>query len=124
LLFTADYPDYIIMPCFSCKAALLNLASPLLGLCLSVKGPSDRAVLMPRSISTASFSLTARQPCYTLLTSFVLGPCLLSTKDFDTTLHITKFLLSLFGYWSPTSYNTKKERMGNGLSISSTLQQQ
>jgi hypothetical protein len=30
-------------------------------------------MLMPRSISTASVSLLARQPCWTLLTSFVLG---------------------------------------------------
>jgi hypothetical protein len=27
LLFTADSPDYLSMPCFPCKAALLNLAS-------------------------------------------------------------------------------------------------
>jgi hypothetical protein len=101
LLFTADYPDYINMPCFPCKAALLNLASPWLGPCLSAKGPIDRAVLMPRSISTASVCLFARQPGRTLLTSFVLGPFLLSTKVFDTALHMPKFLLSLFSYWSP-----------------------
>jgi hypothetical protein len=73
LLFTADYPDFVNMPCFPCKAALLSLASPWLGPCLSAKGPFDRAVLMPRSISTASVSLLARQPCWTLLTSFVPG---------------------------------------------------
>jgi hypothetical protein len=48
---------------FPYKAALLNLASPWLGPCLSAKGPFDRAVLMPRSISTASVSLLARRPC-------------------------------------------------------------
>jgi hypothetical protein len=37
-----------------------------------------------------------------LLTSFVLGPCFLSTKVFDTTLHMSEFFLSLFRYWSPT----------------------
>jgi hypothetical protein len=39
LLFTADYTDFVSMSCFPCKAALLNLASPSLGLCLSTKGP-------------------------------------------------------------------------------------
>jgi hypothetical protein len=101
-LFTADYPDFVNMLCFPCKAALLNLASPWLGPCLSAKGPFDRAVLMLRSISTASVSLLARQPCWALLTSFVLGPCLLSTKVFDTALHMSKFFLSLFSYWSLT----------------------
>jgi hypothetical protein len=37
-----------------------------------------------------------------LLTFFVPGPCLLSTKVFDTTLNMSKFFLSLFSYWSPT----------------------
>jgi hypothetical protein len=53
--------------------------------------------------STASASSLARQPCRTLLTSFMLGPCLLSTKDLDMALLMSKFLLSLFNYWSLTS---------------------
>jgi hypothetical protein len=39
LLFSTDYPAQVSMSCFSCKAALLNLASPWLGLRLSVKKP-------------------------------------------------------------------------------------
>jgi hypothetical protein len=37
-----------------------------------------------------------------LLTSFMPGPCLLSTKVFDMALHMSKFFLSLFSYWPPT----------------------
>jgi hypothetical protein len=48
LLFTTDYPDYVNMPCFPCKAALLNLAFPWLGPCMSAKRPFDRAMLMAR----------------------------------------------------------------------------
>jgi hypothetical protein len=51
---------------------------------------------------TASVSLPARLPCWTLLTSFMTGLCLLSTKDFYTALLMSKFLLSLFSYWSST----------------------
>jgi hypothetical protein len=36
---------------FLCKAALLNLASPWLGPCLSAKRPFDRAILMPKLLS-------------------------------------------------------------------------
>jgi hypothetical protein len=39
LLFTTDYPDQVSMSCFSFKVALLNLASPWLGLCLLAKRP-------------------------------------------------------------------------------------
>jgi hypothetical protein len=38
-----------------------------------------------------------------LLTSFILVPCLLSTKDFDMSLLMSRFLIILFSYWSPTS---------------------
>jgi hypothetical protein len=48
LLLTTDSPDYVSMSCFSCKAALLKLASSWLGQCLSAKRSFDRAVLMPR----------------------------------------------------------------------------
>jgi hypothetical protein len=37
-----------------------------------------------------------------LLTSFMPGPCLLSTKVFDMALQVSKFFLNLFSYWSPT----------------------
>jgi hypothetical protein len=32
------------------------------------------------------------------------SPCLLSTKVFDMALHMSKFFLSLFSYWSPTTW--------------------
>jgi hypothetical protein len=49
---------------FSLQGTLLNLASPWLDLCLSAKGPFDRAVLVQRSISTASVSsLLLAEPC-------------------------------------------------------------
>jgi hypothetical protein len=89
LLFTVDYPDYVNIPCFSWKVALLKLASPWLGLCLSAK-------VYLHCLSLPTYKAA------TLLTSFVLGPCLLSTKIFDTALHMSKFLLSLFSYWFPT----------------------
>jgi hypothetical protein len=54
-----------------------------------------------QDLSPLPQSPLVRQPCWTLLTSFVPGPCLLSTKVFDIALHISKFLLSLFRYWSP-----------------------
>jgi hypothetical protein len=57
-----------------------------------------------KATSTASVSPLARQPCGTLLTSFVLGPCLLSTKDLDVAMLMLRFLLSLFSYWSPTYF--------------------
>jgi hypothetical protein len=102
LLFTTDYPDYVRVSCFSCMTALLNIASPWLGLCLSAKRPFDSHA-HAKATSTASVSPLTRQPCFTLLTSFMLGPCLLSTKDFDMALLMSRFLLNLFSYWSPTS---------------------
>jgi hypothetical protein len=39
LLFSTDYPAQVSVSYFSCKAALLNLASPWLGPCLSAKRP-------------------------------------------------------------------------------------
>jgi hypothetical protein len=39
LLFSADYPDLVSVSCCSCKAVLLNLAFPWLGLCLLAKRP-------------------------------------------------------------------------------------
>jgi hypothetical protein len=62
-LFTTDYLDYVNISCFPCKITLLNLASPWLGPCLSAKEPFDRAMLIPRSIATASVFLLTRQPC-------------------------------------------------------------
>jgi hypothetical protein len=56
-----------------------------------------------KATCTASVSPLARQPCWTLLT---LGLCLLSTKGLDMTMLMSKFLLSLFSYWSPTLLNT------------------
>jgi hypothetical protein len=85
------------VPCFPCKAALLNLASSWLGPYLATKGPFDRAMLMLQSPYLHAALLNhAHLLC--------ARPCLLSTKVFDTALHMSKFLLSLFGYWSPTLY--------------------
>jgi hypothetical protein len=46
LLFTADNPDYVNMPCFPCKEAMLNFASPWMGSGLSAMQPFDRNVPM------------------------------------------------------------------------------
>jgi hypothetical protein len=102
LLFTAGYPDFVNMPCFSCKAALLNLASPWLGLCLSARGPLTEPWSC-QSLSplpqTPYLQSSLADPCSPPL---CLGPCLFSTKVFDMALHMSKFFLSLFSYWSPT----------------------
>jgi hypothetical protein len=39
LLFSTEYPDQVSLSYFSCKAALLSLALPWLGPCLSAKRP-------------------------------------------------------------------------------------
>jgi hypothetical protein len=76
---------------FSLQGSVAEPCLPLAGPCLSAKGLFDTAVLMPRSISTASVSLLARLN----LAHLHAGAFLLSTKVFDTALHMSKFFSSL-----------------------------
>jgi hypothetical protein len=90
---------------FSLQGSFAELCLPLAG-----SGPINHVAFWQscahaRSVSTASVFLLARQPCWTLLTSFVTELCLLSTNVFDKALHMSKFFLSLFSYWSPTAQN-------------------
>jgi hypothetical protein len=68
--------------------ALFSLQDILAELCLPLAGSGSishvafwQSCAHAWSISTASVSLLARQPCWTLLTSFVPGPCLSAQRS-------------------------------------------
>jgi hypothetical protein len=76
-----------------------SLAEPRLPLAGSVpvsQEALDRAVLISRCISTASVSL---------LQGSLAEPCSLpSCRGLERAMLTSRFLLSLFSYWSPTTY--------------------